>query len=83
MRLALVLEHFKLKRRIGRVIEVFLHIVAVHVGQALLQARCTLVQHAQFLVTKCHIVQCEQENKLVMLVFTRLNLLKHRLSFLQ
>ena len=43
VRLALVLEHFKLEGWIYRVIEVVLNILAVEVNQALFEAVCTLV----------------------------------------
>ena len=57
--LALVFEHLEFEGGVCWVIEVVLHILAGQVSQALLQASGTLVEHAQLLVAKAHVVHRE------------------------
>ena len=83
MSLALIFEHFEFKGRVCWVIEVVLHILACQVSQALFKASGTLVEHAQLLFAKAHVVHREKEDELVMLVLRRLNLLEQLLGILK
>lgn len=81
--LALVLEHLELQRWLCRVVEKFLDRLLRKVAQAFDQTVCALVKMAQLLIAKGHVVHHQEEDKLVVRVLLGLNLVKHRLSFLE
>lgn len=83
VRLALVLEHFKLKGRVRRVVEIVLSVLTIKIVETLLKTNGALVKHSQLLVAECHVVHRQQKDKLVVLVLLGLDLIKHCLRLLQ
>ena len=52
-------------------------------GEAPLERHSTLFKDTQLLITQSHVVQCQQEDEAIVLVFICLYLVQHRLRFLQ
>ena len=83
VRLAAVLEHLQLETGLVWVVEVIAQVVRVEVVDTSFQADRALLENAQFLVAHGHVVQGQQEYKLVARYFVSLDLLQHGLRLLQ
>lgn len=80
---AAVLEHLQFQRWLLWVVEVFLKIVALEVLDACFQADRAFFKDAKLLVAHGHVMECEQENKLVARNLVRLDLVQHGLGLLK
>lgn len=58
MSFTFVFEHFQPQRRLLRIIEIFLQVLAIQMIDACLQADGALLKDAQLLVAHCHIMKC-------------------------
>ena len=83
MGLAAILEHLQSERGLLRVVEIVSQVLRVQMLYTRLETDGALLEDAEFLIAHGHIMERQQEYKLVARYLVRLDLVEHRLRLLE